>query len=369
VSASTKAPLNEQVLEEAATWFIEFRGGNLAGSAREEFLDWLRRSPEHIRAYLDISETYVRLPASDAVPPSDTERLIAHIDARIQEGVVPINERSRAAPPSTPAARRTTWRPLALAASLIVLVAGSLSTYLWSQRGLYTTGAGEERTVTLSDASRIQLNARTRLRVVYTKDAREIELLEGQALFQVAKDEARPFIVHSGETEVRAVGTEFDVNKGDSGTTVTVLEGRVAVVPEVAAAARDTAPRPLSLSQNPSLDPLAGAAGTSAIFLSAGEQLTVTPRAVARPHAANVSAATAWTRGQLEFEEAPLSEVADEYRRLSGRQLIIEDAKLRDFKISGVYSSVDPASLILFLRSQPDLEVTEQGDQIRVRRK
>ncbi len=405
MSARGLPPLSPQILDEASTWFIEFRAGSLTGGARDEFMQWLRRSPDHIRAYLEISETYVRLPTSDAVPPSETERLIAHVGSRLTGGIVPFNDRVALPPPGpTNPVRPRPWRAWAVAASALLLVGGAVGAYLWTQRGLYTTGAGEERTVTLVDASRIELNARTRLRVIYSTHEREIQLLEGQALFRVAKDSARPFVVHSGVATVRAVGTQFDVYRKDSGTTVTVLEGRVAVYstaradqttdgsepantgsnaasphPLPTALPRDSHPgsgspglstataSPDSASNSSPFDP----AGSAAIFLSAGEQLTVSRGgAVAQvPHAANVSAVTAWTRGQLEFQETALAEVADEFSRLSPRRLVIEDEELRDFKISGVYSSVDPASLILFLRNQPDLEVTESGDEIQVRAK
>ena len=63
-----------------------------------------------------------------------------------------------------------------------------------------------------------------------TDQERLVELLQGQALFNVAKDSARPFFAMSDDARVRAVGTQFDINRRRTGTTVTVLEGRVAVV-------------------------------------------------------------------------------------------------------------------------------------------
>jgi transmembrane sensor len=77
-----------------------------------------------------------------------------------------------------------------------------------------------------------------------------------------------------------------------------------------------------------------------------------------------VSAATAWTRGRLEFDETPLREVADEFNRSSPRPMKLLSATAGSVRISGVYSSVDPESLIIFLRSQPDLEVSESPEQI-----
>jgi transmembrane sensor len=147
--------------------------------------------------------------------------------------------------------------------------------------------------------------------------------------------------------QIRAVGTAFDVRKEGTDTTVTVLEGTVAVLSSGSSPASDRA-RP----------------GAGDLMVTAGEQALVTSQGGAKPHTANVSAATAWTRGQLEFDETPLTQVAQEFNRSSPRPLVLAGEGAGNVRISGVYSSVDPGSLILFLRSQPDLEVSESPDRI-----
>ena len=266
---------------------------------------------------------------------------------------------------------------------------------------LYSTDIGERRSITLADGSTVDLNARSQLRVEFSKTERRVELLDGQALFQVTKDMQRPFIVHSGDAMVRAVGTQFDVYRKTHGTTITVLEGRVAVYssaqPEppmdqpnagsdqtntgTNAAIQHALPRAstravhsgASMSEgspassavsNPGLsDP----SGSGAIFLSAGEQVTVTPAAAGTPvpQHADIAAATAWMQRKLIFEGSKLSDVVSEFNRYNRRQLVIEDPKLADFQISGVYSSTDPASLVLFMRDQ-GLNVTEGDNEIRI---
>src|SRR5262249_39042282 len=157
---------------------------------------------------------------------------------------------------------------------------------------------------------------KSRIRVRFTRERRDIELLEGQALFHVAAENKRPFVVRSGTAQVRAIGTEFDVYRRNEGTTVTVVEGRVAVREEAV-------PRTL--------------------LLSAGEQVTVAPKTAPHSGKANVAAATAWTQRRLVFNSSPLPQVAEEFNRYNRRQLVIEDPALADFRISGVYSSMDPA--------------------------
>ena len=341
---------NRQIWEEASAWFVEFRLGNLNESSRDAFLEWLRRSPDHIRAYLDVSQTYVELPPPGVLPTAEISRLLEKARSRLSSDITPLDRRIPRHQPPAPNRAVRGW-PWALAASLVLVLASGVVAWRFFERGLYTTEAGEQRAVTLTDGSRIELNGRTRLRVSYSEHERDISLLKGQALFQVAKDKSRPFIVETGTAQIRAVGTAFDVHKEGIETTVTVLEGTVAVLSS----------NSIPLEQSP-----ATIGASPNLLVTAGEQAVVTPQGSAKAHATNVSAATAWTRGQLEFDETPLTQVAEEFNRSSPRPLVLSGAAAGTVRISGVYSSVDPGSLILFLKGQPDLEVIETPDQIQV---
>jgi transmembrane sensor len=394
--------LNRQILEEASEWFVDFRVGDVDGSARERFDEWLRRSPEHIRAYMDIARTYVELPSITDSGKFDVAALIAFADS--DGNVVPLHGGTGSHAPSASrgpvaasepkearAARPPLWRRPVLVAASVAIVLALAGGIVWrTQRyPLYTTDIGERRSITLADGSTVDLNARSRLRIEFSGSERRVELLGGQALFQVAKDKHRPFIVASGEATVRAVGTQFDVYRKDSGTTVTVLEGRVAVYAsghaESGASAEVSTPpptQPRSAAQTldsehaapsitgaaPDVTPLpaglADPSGTGALFLSAGEQVTVTPAAIVESHHADLTAATAWTQRKLIFDGARLSDVVEEFNRYNRRQLVIEGAGLADFHVSGVYSSTDPASLLRFLNEQRGVKITESETAI-----
>jgi transmembrane sensor len=416
-SNTPPSKVNRLILEEASEWFVDFRVGDVDSTARERFDRWLRQSPEHIRAYMEIANTYVGLPALNPTCKMDVQYLIAH--ARSEGNVVPLDYEARSkqpvsraaefgesrletgAPNAHPSARRRGPRVLALAASIaIACVIGGCLAWLGVQwHFTYATDIGERRSITLEDGSTIDLNARSKVRVRFSDGERDVELLEGQALFSVAHDVSRPFIVSAGNTAVRAVGTQFDVYRKSSGTTVTVVEGRVAVfgplnpggttggdgsvVPSFLAlnssfaggqgsAARERAGR-VSASQPSRLLPSPpygeGARSAGAVLVSAGEQVTVTERPIPAPTQANVAAATAWTQHQLVFDGSPLSDVVDGFNRYNTRQIVIEDHALDEFHVSGVYSSTDPASLIGFLRQQPGIDVIETGESVRITRK
>lgn len=370
---SSSSKLNPQIYSEACEWFVECRSGALADTARREFDRWLRKSPEHLSAYLEIAAIWNEGSALDPQHQWDAEKLIAA--ARADEGnVIPLSL------PTAPIASAATaqpavWsrRPRAIAAS-IAIIALAVGALVWSvllQTPTYTTGVGEQRSIVLADGSTVELNSRSRVTVRYSERERAIELLEGQALFRVAKDQARPFVVTSGDTRVRAVGTQFDVYKKHSGTIVTVVEGKVAILTNIADPDLESmAVDPEALARPPSLqieeqNSVQGGAGPT-ILLSAGEQATVTRARIQAAIHPNIASAIAWRQRQLVFESASLAEVAEEFNRYNERQLVVRDADLYDFHISGVFSSTDPASLIRFLRERPGVQVIETASEIQV---
>ena len=371
---SRKPPtLNRQTLEEACAWFVTFRTGTVEASARQDFHDWLKRSPEHIRAYLEITSTYADIPppANGRTPPELIARARSSSDINIASLVA---DGSAAHPPRT----ATNWPILPWAIAMVaLLVVGSVGAWIYSERNTYRTAIGEQRSLTLSDGSIVELNARSKIRVVYGPAGRDVELLSGQALFRVAKDSARPFIVTTDNARVRAVGTQFDVYRKPIGTTVTVLEGRVSVLPENGAGNPSTNPKTRSAHPasrvHPRPDTTAGTAAILAdnsddVLLSAGEQATVTGTSAERNASPNVTAATAWTRHQLVFDGTPLRDVIEEFSRYSPHRLVIDSPELADLKISGQYISADPQSLLRFLSLQTGVTITDTNGETHIRR-
>lgn len=346
---------NRQSLEEAAAWFVDFRLGDPQRATRQAFMQWLQRSPENVRAYIEVAETYVGLPRADAVDRKLVDEFIERL--RAKDGAV------IALPPalahSQPGKRRSRrWLALAACVAGVAVVASGAWVAL-TRDPVYVTGVAEQRSLSLDDGSKLELNARTRVRVRYTDQERRIDLLEGQALFRVAKNPSRPFIVHSGDAQVRAVGTQFDVHRRDSGTTVTVIEGRVSVHADLESLRGGQAPAQSS-----------GAADAVTNFqLSAGEQAVITETSVAKPIRPRVDSATAWTKGELEFDETPLADAIEDFNRHSRVRLILDGPPPEGLSISGIYSSTDARAFVRFLRTQPDLVVTESKSEVRIRRK
>lgn len=350
--------MNAQIREEAARWLIEFRTEEPDATARQEFAAWLRASPENVEEYLRLTAVWEEGGQAPRLSQPDLEELI-RLACAGNADVVDLTSAQTTASGAHEAHRATAHRYLMVAAAASIAIAVTIAAWFLQTRDrVYATELGEQRTIALADGSTVELNALSSIRVHVTQTERRVDLVSGQALFRVIHDAARPFLVRSGAVNVRDLGTEFDVARGVSGTTVTVLAGRVAVQP---------------------LEPTPGAGSAtpgSAVELIAGEQLTVAPRSTSRapprPQKANLAVATGWTQQQLVFDSTPLAQAAEEFNRFNARPIHVEAAGLEDFHVSGTFPARDPASLsrfILFLREQPGIQVHESGDEILVRQK
>jgi transmembrane sensor len=351
-----KPKLSPEILEQASSWFVDFNEGEADRADREEFSAWLRTSPEHVRAYLQISAFWEDAKTLGKHTP-DLDVLIDR--AKAEHNIVTLElERGRIGDDETKRPSRGAAFKLLYTLAACTLTVAIVSVWLYTLPKTYRTEIGEQRSITLEDGSRLELNARSRLQVRFSDKERAIELLEGQALFKVAKNPGRPFVVRSGSTLVRAVGTQFDVYRKASGTVVTVLEGRVAVKASQGGSAVADASTPAVVS-----------AAVTEMLLGAGEQLTVTPTAITSPKPADTATAIAWTEQKLIFDSTPLREVVEEFNRYNRTQLVIQDSTLYDYHVSGVFPSTDPNRIVEFLRQRFGVSLSRDGDQIQITRR
>ena len=206
------------------------------------------------------------------------------------------------------------WQALVAGIATIAITAGIVweaSPYGF-RPGVSKTGIGEQRTLELSDHTRVTLDSSTRIRTTMTADARTVEITQGQAQFFVAHEVARPFKVIAGGHTIVALGTVFTVEYEAHFVRVDMMEGRVAVV------------------------------APDAIELTAGEEARFSPdgRAIVTPKA-DIEAATAWRGGKVIFRAERLGEAVQRLNRYSHVQLQIDDAALADLRVSGVFEAGD----------------------------
>ena len=345
---NANGPIDEThgAARDAAHWLATLSDANCSAAERQQFFEWLRSSTQNVDEFLRLSALSQRLGRAELWPQDDVATLIA--EARAQSNVTALTNAGGTARRSAPVLRRR-W---ALAAAVVIAVAatllaidGSVLTN-WLQP-VYATAIGEQRSITLDDGSVVQLNSRSRLRTQFTAQARNVELEDGEAIFRVAKDAARPFRVRAGDTQIVAVGTAFNVNANEASTVVTVLEGRVRVNrAALAVSAADAARREIDME------------------LAGGEQLIITRVAApVRLSLNDTDKVTAWTERRLIFEETTLDSATAEFARYSSRRIRIDDPQLAERRISGVFDATDPASLVQFLSIDPQLVVHDQGER------
>jgi transmembrane sensor len=258
------------------------------------------------------------------------------------------------------------------AASLVgvALAAGivwQLSPYGY-RPGVYQTSIGEQRTIELADHSRIALDSDTRISATMSADARTIEIIHGQAQFNVLHDPARPFKVKAGDHTIVDVGTVFTVDYEDQTVQVALIEGKVTVL---------TPNDPKGSDAAGSLGGSANEAARSegeppqAIELSAGEAVRFARNGNATVTAkADIDAATAWREGKVIFHSEPLAEAVRRLNRYSKVQLKIDGDELSDLKVSGVFETGDSRAFADAVQAYlPVAADYSQNDVIKLRMK
>lgn len=295
---TVEADIPEPILEEAAIWQARLREADLApGEERKlkaEFNTWLLQDPLHRQAFAEMESLWGAL-----------EEPVAQVLAE--------------SPQTTKV--RTRWLPqLATAACLVLALLIGIG---WQQdwatewQSDYITSVGEQKPVTLDDGSRIILNTQSALAVDFSGNQRRVQLLKGEAWFDVVSDATRPFIVETEKGSVEVTGTQFNVRLQESGALVSLDEGEVQL-------------RTLGSDQQ------------NIVVLEPGQQARLSLLGISNPQPFDPTVVKAWQRGQFVFYKAPLSEVVMTLNRYRSGQIFITDDQLNNLKVSGVFSTENP---------------------------
>lgn len=208
----------------------------------------------------------------------------------------------------------------AAAAALVVGAAGGAA-WIWARRApTFATAVGQRKVLRLADGSIVHLNTASRLAIDFDESRRQVRLIDGEALFEVAKDEARPFTVSAGAAQVRAVGTAFNVRLRKDVVEVTVTEGVVAVADSSARGAPDReGPHHVSAGQGAVVGP------------GAVEEVSLDEDTLARR--------TSWRNGVLEFRGETLQQAVDEFNRYRSSKIVIGDPGIASMLVGGTFET------------------------------
>lgn len=303
----------DAVRDQATFWFARSRDGALSPEEHAGFQTWLAQHDQHAHEFRLLQNLWG---AVDLLP-----------DARLQ--ALCTADAPAALP--VPSTTRRSFIRYAVAASLVAMVvAGGAYVGLNRQPDYsaeFATVTGERRQVALPDGSVLDLNARTRINVQFFNKRRQVELVQGEAMFSVEHDTSRPFVVQTGNGTVTVTGTRFDVRRDQARTSVVVESGTVKVK------GRDAEPgNQVTLT-----------AGLGSSIDAAGN---VTPAA-----SVNTAAITAWRSGKLVFDNATLSDVVAEVSRYREKPLRVAQGKTAGLRLTSVFKSDDTDALLRALPS------------------
>jgi len=343
---------------EAAEWFIRLRDDRMGLRHRERNVRWLKQSPAHIAELLRIQQVYQVLRAAklqdqlDRAGPRERSNVIELEDQRAPDWIELMEVApSRRRPPRI-------WR-LAAAVACISLsfFLGFMAKVAWLDRTIETQ-LGEWRSVSLTDGTRVRVGPDSLLKLSFGDDHRTIRLVRGEAMFDVAKDPARPFYVESEMVGVLAVGTEFRVSRLGGRDVVAVTEGSVALYRDGRDAIRGLVPAA----------PARAAAATGAVALAAGDQVSITRSTRSKPIAkekVNVDYEQAWAEGWLVYEDKTVAEVARELNRFNRVKIVITEPSIAARRLTFFRgNATDPESLVAALASSPDITVVRDDPNV-----
>lgn len=357
--SSNGAVSTEEIAEQAAQWVEKMDKSELSSANNQLFLIWLRKSPLHVNEFIhacvlsdatELVEQYKDIAAEVSWSSKAQRRQFAQIG-------------ENGAQQSKSSARSAAKWFYALAAFAVLFLA--ISVYLnlpdllhnsgevTTAGSQYSTALGEQKNIMLNDGTLVNMNTLTNINVQYSESFRDVILLSGEAIFNVAHQPDRPLRVWSNNTVAQASGSEFNVRSrvDDTGwqTRFTVISGNVAVDNEKWLTAGHKINSELNLQNS-----------ASAVHLSQGEEAVFDQSGLAKKqNESNLAKRLSWTQKKLIFNGETLKQVASEFNRYNKTQIEITDKKAATLAISGVFTSHNPDTLIEFLQSSGELEVND----------
>ncbi len=325
---SADAP-DPRIAEVAADWLARHDAG-LTAAEEQEFAGWLAADPRHAAAWQEISAAWATF---------DEPRLLGQADDLVRELAARQNRRR--------------WRVvygglaagLAAAAAVVILLVAQPRPI----EEVFLKGKHQ----VLEDGSRVELNDGAEIAVRYSATRRDVRLLRGEALFTVAKNPERPFVVTTGRIEARAVGTAFALQLAETEVDLLVTEGRVAV---------------RWLGEGPGSEP---------VLVSAGDRLLMPHDRSAAPRLRTVAQnpeqieqRLAWRGLRLELSATTLSEIIALLNAQSHVQLVLDDPALGAMRLSGIFRADNAEGFVRLLEANYGVEAERRGPtEIILRRK
>jgi transmembrane sensor len=345
---SSNRQIDALVSEQAAEWFVRLVENDLSLRERREYLGWLKASGCHVEALLDIYRYHgygrkAKLNNRLSTDPDPGAKVIPF--APRNGGVVVAHQRE------VKRRRRAAIKVAVLAGVLFsfFVIGFAVKTSYFDHR--IATGPGEWTKTLLADGSVLRIGPNTKLRWAFNEEQRTIVLSRGEALFEVAKDPQRPFIVTTNVGDVRAVGTEFGVSLMSASTVVvTVAQGKVAV-------SKPNRGRFLITDVSGEVQSLV-----------ADQQMVMSSGKAEPVKQVDASRELQWATGYYEFRGETVNQAVEQFNRRNRLQVVLADPAVGSIPIPFTTVKLDdPESFALMLGARADVQVAyEDADVIRL---
>ena len=337
----------------AAEWLARLDREEQSAADLAAFDAWKSADPRHAAAYARLAATWQALDRIQAVRPSEQEPInsdyfgvMGASSLRLKKALQQASAKTPRRLPARRALRR--WLTISLAASILLAVSGIWIANMFGTSQTFTTNVGGFQRIVLEDRSTLYLNTNSEVRVTLLPRIRKVELVRGEASFDVVHDLSRPFIVAAGKTAVRAVGTKFDVRRLDNDVEVIVDEGKVVVgAPEILEMVQMAVPSTL----------LHVSAGQTARSSGGSVNLMQLPKD-------GVARKLAWQNQILIFDGDSLTDVVMQFNRYNDRQLIIADPAVARLRIGGYFRPTNLDAFIGVLQSDFNIVVNKEGNRL-----
>lgn len=340
-----------RITEQAVSWYIE-QQEPLSERQRVAFLNWLRASPRHVAEYFAVAQMHGDFKAAAALKTITAEQLVEHAGRDNPVVMFPLMGPAMRKEPVRHRGRA--GRLVAGMAALAAVAVAWMAVGYWRHGQLeqsYAAGAVAVRSVSLPDGTLVQLDHDSAVNVHFDRRLRRIDVVRGNALFDVGKD-PRPLFVDVGGHVLQDIGTVFDVKRDASGDTLTVISGRVRVLNATGASLKD-----LDTSQ---LD------GIAVADLTAGQQISLGATRVGLKQPAQIARATAWLPSEIRFQHESIGTVARRFNAYTSKPLVIENEAIAQERISGIFHADNPQAFAAYLATLPDVRVIDERDRVRV---
>lgn len=323
-------------------WFLT--GRHMAGEASPEeeveLLEALSRYPEYKRRYDALNIFWGNSEQRDAV---DVEKALLRVKENLETG----NEETK---------KKGNQRSLVTSFFLKIaalLIVGSLVGYIaltkiparqwtyltWQEK---SNSSGERSEMTLPDGTKVWLNANSKLKFPekFSLTTREV-YLSGEAFFDVAKDASKPFIIHLDRSDIRVLGTSFNVKAFNDEPVIetSVVSGRVAII---------------TTDENARYDTIVLTPNYKATLLKKSGQVL--------KQKTNTTDDRAWVDGKIIFRSNSLEEVGKVLERTFGKKLLLGSPSLKNCKLTGTFHNNTLEEIIEMISNSKDYQyrITEE---------